>query len=689
MRPLNHRPTVIEPLEARRLLSSTSGAIDQSFGRHGTGMIALNLPAGQGVILAAAGAQPDGKILAAGTLTTASGSAFLLARFNADGKADTSFGSGGVVTTPFADNGAACNSLLVEADGKIVAAGLADGGLALARYNADGSLDATFGNGGEVRTVIEGSPPVDIALDAAGRIVAATGSGDDVRVARYNGDGSLDGTFGAGGIATAILPGESGQPFGSTSLRGLFILGEGRILAVADGSASPGSLTTTLAYFNSDGSFDHAATGPTGTDRFTFSAPDNAVLDGSQIITGVGLYEASPNPDVFRLNADGSTDSSFNPDPASDGFFLGEGPPPSLFVQAGGKILVVGGFGSNARGYLSAMLRYNTDGSLDTGFGADGFALSPKGILSEGAALEPDGNIVVVGVGATDNNGLSRDIFATRFLGGVGVTPPTLSFHGRGLRVRGTSLITIKLAFPAADRIDLTSLAVLDVNSMREFLPVELSRSTKHPDGSITAVYDIQKDTQGHEFNFTDNGDYSVTLQPTSLVDIHGVPAAGAVIAHLTINIPEPAGGLVQPTATLQAFGVRKPKRVLTFNVTYKGSVPIDPNFTFLLPGVTRGSQMFFDVFRTSEKIHADGSLTATYVVGKLFDDSGFTSADNGVYTITVPPGSVDDVEGTPVVGGVIGTIHVEIPTQAALQALARKAHAAHVLHILHVRRRR
>jgi len=144
--------------------------------------------------------QPDGKLVAAGTagvvLPLTRGD-FLLARFNPDGTLDTSFGTGGFVVTDFGRDSAA-NALVLQADGKLVA----DGDLfvgrfeaslfIVARYHPDGSLDASFGSGGTVRTRFGGRSVLGfpaLALQADGKLVAAgeaDASGDsDFALARY------------------------------------------------------------------------------------------------------------------------------------------------------------------------------------------------------------------------------------------------------------------------------------------------------------------------------------------------------------------------------------------------------------------------------------------------------------------------------------------------------------------------
>src|SRR5439155_847242 len=140
-------------------------------------------------------------------------SIFAPARYNPDGSVDTTFGTGATVTTFAADSNAdySGTAILLQGDGKIVTAGWVEFTFALARYNPDGSLDATFGTGGTVTTSF-GAYPLSayanaIALQGDGKIVAA-GSVDKsfFALARYNPDGSLDATF---GTTTTTLTGST------------------------------------------------------------------------------------------------------------------------------------------------------------------------------------------------------------------------------------------------------------------------------------------------------------------------------------------------------------------------------------------------------------------------------------------------------------------------------------------------
>src|SRR5262249_42731920 len=148
--------------------------------------------------------QPDGKIVAVGY---GGPQGFALARYQGDGTLDASFGSGGIVGTGFTGGpfqvDAGLDGLL-QPDGEVVAVGNANQSkVALARFNADGSLDSSFGVGGTVTTDLvasEGSGPHDggnaLALLPDGRIVVGgTRSGGQFALLRYLDNGSLDGSF--------------------------------------------------------------------------------------------------------------------------------------------------------------------------------------------------------------------------------------------------------------------------------------------------------------------------------------------------------------------------------------------------------------------------------------------------------------------------------------------------------------
>ncbi|MDB5872770.1 MAG: hypothetical protein JWQ07_2212 [Ramlibacter sp.] len=148
--------------------------------------------------------QADGKIVLAGR----SGYEFAVARLNADGSLDTSFDGDGKATVNVEDSEAYAHSMVIQGDGKILLAGVANNQFALARLNADGSPDAGFGNGGVIRSSIFGIyTGYGVALQADGKILlAGTGSNDFVLI-RYNANGTVDTTFGTTHVGWPAGPG--------------------------------------------------------------------------------------------------------------------------------------------------------------------------------------------------------------------------------------------------------------------------------------------------------------------------------------------------------------------------------------------------------------------------------------------------------------------------------------------------
>ena len=169
---------------------NTDGSLDTSFG--GTGKVTTDF--GSDDSAASVAIQADGKIVAAGSSANTSDFDFALARYDSDGSLDTSFGGTGKVMTDFMASYDFADSIAIEADGKIVAAGYTDppiSDFALARYNSDGSLDTSFGGTGKITTDFSRSEAQarSVAIQADGKIVAAGYSGHpsqhDFTLVRY------------------------------------------------------------------------------------------------------------------------------------------------------------------------------------------------------------------------------------------------------------------------------------------------------------------------------------------------------------------------------------------------------------------------------------------------------------------------------------------------------------------------
>jgi uncharacterized delta-60 repeat protein len=251
---------------------NTDGSLDTSFGTTGTGTVIVPLAAVDDA--EAVAIQPaDGKIVVVGYAQVlgkkVSTGDWAVARFNSNGTLDTTFGAGaGYVLTQFAapSNPAHLSNagaVVLQSDGKIVVAGTIATATAttmgLARYNADGSLDTTFGTGGILFNtgVSWQSPGQSLAIDSSGRIdvvgSSTVGTTTEMAAARYLANGTLDTSFGTGG-GVCILP--SGAS--AAIARSVGLQSTGKIVVYGQGnypSPSHGA-TPTLVRLNTDGSLD-------------------------------------------------------------------------------------------------------------------------------------------------------------------------------------------------------------------------------------------------------------------------------------------------------------------------------------------------------------------------------------------------------------------------------------------------
>jgi uncharacterized delta-60 repeat protein len=406
----------IEALEDRCLLSG--GVLDPMFGNGGlltTSFGSSDSKANAVAIYPNAGTANDGKTVVAGSNASRT-TTFALARYNLDGTLDQSFGGTGLVTKP----NTIANVVKIQPDGKIVAAGLYGNDFAVARYNVDGSLDSTFGRGKAGKGVVitdinqqSWDAGQRLALQPDGKIVvagwtaAANTNTSDLALVRYNADGSLDATFGAGGIVVKhFAEGSVSQSFGAGSAMDMTIdpgttpddPNAGKIVVDVMLSGKSGN-TWAVVRFNTNGSLDTSFGSGAGY-LTTASAFIVAVQPDDRIVTaGIASNGASTGYDVrlARLNPDGTPDASFGAGGIVVTPLPGDQMPRSLTIQPDGKIVVAGN--ENTSDFMVA--RYNAaDGGLDTSFGVGGIAVTTGVKFSYGpvdVALEPDGRIVLAG----------------------------------------------------------------------------------------------------------------------------------------------------------------------------------------------------------------------------------------------------------------------------------------------------
>jgi uncharacterized delta-60 repeat protein len=408
----------LEALDDRCLPSG--GVLDPTFGSGGivsTNVGGLNRSFAVATY-PSAGTANDGKVVAVGEADITQGKnsypEFAVARFNLDGTLDTTFGSGhnGEVTTILTSvqQGGIARDVAIQPDGKIVVAGYSfNGDFALVRYNANGSLDTSFGANGTgvvLTSVVKNSTDqaYSLGLQSDGKIVVAGvifGS-SNLALVRYTAGGLLDSSFGAGGKLTSQFAVNLGS--GSVNWVDLALdtspldPNAGKIVVVTRVANQ-----TEVVRYNTGGSLDASFGGGAGYETLSNlrASPSVAIQSNGDII--VAGLDASLGIGLDRLNPDGSFDATFG----SGGIVVADPPantsysPRDVTIQSNGQIVVAGFYSTTTQiGQSFLVARFNSaDGSLDTSFGTGGIASSGTNNVTDtvGVALEPDGRIVVVG----------------------------------------------------------------------------------------------------------------------------------------------------------------------------------------------------------------------------------------------------------------------------------------------------
>jgi uncharacterized delta-60 repeat protein len=323
------------------------------------------------------------------------------------GDLDASFDGDGIVMTPIGTVDQAF-AMVVDGDGRIVLAGFAfttptKKDFALARYNADGTLDTTFSADGRVMLNFGAGTDdeaFDVAIDSSGRIVAAgsstNGSQTDFAIARLLADGSLDSSFDTDGLVT-------------TDFAGAADVANGVAITAGDGIVAAGSAFTgvgtdfALARYNSAGMLESAldADGKVTTDFVGANDVAAAIeIDAEgRYVVGGSAYDGT-NKDEFalaRYEASGALDPSFDADGRviTTGNDLGR----DLAIDGSGRIMLAGSAFTGTTLDFSIM-RFNADGSRDATFGKRGRVVTPIGTGSdtaEAVAIDADGTIVAAG----------------------------------------------------------------------------------------------------------------------------------------------------------------------------------------------------------------------------------------------------------------------------------------------------
>ncbi|HET6879254.1 MAG TPA: DUF4214 domain-containing protein, partial [Pirellulales bacterium] len=401
------------------------GTLDSSFGAGGIVRTEITGP-GANDAASSVFVQPDGKITSGGTTVTNDSSDFALTRYLPDGSLDPTFGIGGKVTSNFGDRDSIAG-IALQTDGKIIAAGsmTPDGGsyrIVVARYLANGDLDPAFGVGGKVATTVGSSSSAGgVALQPDGKIVVVGTSGSDFAVVRYLPDGSLDPSFGTGGEVTTAFrigpqppPNPPTQVNGGAVATGLAIEANGTI--IVSGTVSSRTLAgrsfafTTdfaLARYLSNGQLDPTfGSGGEVMSHIDESGATSLVVQGDGRIIAAGwngVRGGYPtyslvNTDfaMMRFLPDGSLDGSFGTGGQVTTHFGATDRVNAVVLQPDGRILAAGSGNGNV-----ALARYLADGTLDTSFGDQGKVGDFSG-YANALALQSDGKVIVAGASTAD-----------------------------------------------------------------------------------------------------------------------------------------------------------------------------------------------------------------------------------------------------------------------------------------------
>ncbi len=383
------------------LLQAQVGYLDPTFGDNGI-VVQKRLGITEGLALL-----PDGKILVCG----GAGPDYYMDRFNSDGSNDLTFGVNGRVELNVENKEAHCKDIAVQPDGKIILVGsifknAIDFDIGIVRCKQDGSLDSSFGLNGLVRVdLMTYDYGNSVVLQPDGKILVTGTSGNsiykwDLFVIRVNSDGSLDSAFAGTGIIQ--------QHFQvRIEVSSIILQSDNKILMGGTYSMMGGHPEFMVERFYPDGTVD-SNFGENGIAKFKFGEGQIAgwlnqltdialQSDGKIVCAGQAGYDL-PSMAICRFNADGNVDVEFGNGGGIYYEYYGHWSELfSVLVQTDGKILATGG--AFVQGGPLLLLRFDTDGSLDSSFATGGIQATYYGENAYGdeVSLLPDQKILVAG----------------------------------------------------------------------------------------------------------------------------------------------------------------------------------------------------------------------------------------------------------------------------------------------------
>jgi uncharacterized delta-60 repeat protein len=405
--------------------ANTPGTLDTNFNAVGIALTQIGSSSeAHDVVI-----QPDGKVIVAGSAVVAGNRDFALARYNADGTLDPGFSTDGIVTAGLGTGVDICYAVALQADGKIVCAGLRgqDRSIGLIRFNTDGSIDNSFGSFGRFSVAIASleSWANDIVIQPDGKILVSAhvdNGGIDYRVGvvRILPNGGLDLSFANGGVLTQSFA------IGGSFSNALALQPDGKIVVGGTYIRPTGREDFLVLRYLGDGTPDTSFDG----DGIVITDFNDAWCSVSKVlvqadgkIVATGMQYGGGFVAIARYLPDGALDTTFDGDGRV--IYSGGGSPwiNAVAVQTDGKIVTAGQIVENVERKL-LLVRHNADGSLDTGFGSGGistqFATGNDEVL--GLAIQADGKLVAAGRGGDriavarfHGDPVANEIFANGF----------------------------------------------------------------------------------------------------------------------------------------------------------------------------------------------------------------------------------------------------------------------------------
>jgi len=584
------------------LALASGGSLDTTFDTDGK--VTTDIVSSLDDAASSVAVQADGKIIVAGDYDNNVSRDFAVARYNTNGSLDTTFDTDGKVVTDIGTNTSdIVQSVAIQADGKILVAGYSDPvatyDFVVVRYNANGSLDTTFDTDGKVATDI-GTNSVDniysVVVQSDGKIVVAgwsnAGGRSDFTVVRYNTNGSLDTTFDTDGkVITDIGTNRFDTAYSAV------LQADGKIV-VAGTSDAGGTDDYVVVRYNTNGSLDTTfdsdgkVTTNIGTSSTDYGSSVLVQSDGKIVVAGYSDVGSTNNLVLVRYNTNGSLDTTFDSDgkAISDIGSSNTDRPNSAVLQADGKI-VVAGYSNTGGSDNFVVVRFNTNGSFDTTFGIDGKVSTDIGTNSGDQArsivLQADGKIVVAGTSDTggSDNYALVRYNATSLSAALASTSSTSSSASITFTVTGTEAIDCT-TLSSASGVDFNLTGITEITSITQTSPTMCTiGATSQAVAGGVAVTSTLTVASSFSIGFA-NSNTRTTLSGSSQSVVVTIPAVVTSVSPTTTIAASTTSTFAASTATTIAAVVISSTTKVTVT---KNELPETGNDSFPLVALALG----------------------------------------------------------------------------------------------------